>query len=189
MKCVSCTPCTFSKLALVLALVVVYFAGCDPAKEVSVPTAGNSIQTTEPKRGTAIGDIAPDFNLTRVDGGSIASKELDGKPVVLVLWTAWCPICKEEAPHINQLAAEFESKGVQIVGINIGESDARVAEGIKSFGIKYTVAKDTDASVAKKYKVVGTPTIVFLDKKGSVQYFGNELPKDYADRLNTIIGS
>lgn len=189
MKCVSCTPCTFSKLALVLAVVVVYFVGCDLAKEVSVPTAGNSIQTPEPKRGTAIGDIAPDFNLTRVDGGSIASNELEGKPVVIVFWTAWCPICKEEAPHINQLAAEFESKGVKVIGINIGEGEARVKEGIKDFGILYPIVRDADTSVARTYKVVGTPTVVFIDKKGSVQYFGNELPKDYADRLNTIIGS
>jgi hypothetical protein len=37
--------------------------------------------------------------------------------------------------------------------------------------------------------VVGTPTIVFLARKGIVQYFGNELPKDYPERLNTLNGS
>ncbi len=107
---------------------------------------------------------------------------------MLVFWTAWCPVCKEEAPQLNRLSAEFESKGVRVIGINIGESDARINEGIKDFGIKYVVAKDKDSSVAKSYKVIGTPTVVFLDKKGEVKYFGNELPKDYADRLNSIIG-
>ena len=189
MKCISCTPCTFGKLALVLALVAVYFSGCGSATEVKVPAAGNSAQTNEQKRGSAIGDLAPEFNLVKAEGGNIATKDLEGNPAVLVFWTAWCPVCKEEAPHINQLAAEFESKGVKVIGINIGESDARITEGIKSFGIKYTVAKDTDTTVAKNYKVVGTPTVVFLDQKGTVQYFGNELPKDYADRLNRIIGS
>ncbi len=189
MKCISCTPCTIGKLALVLALVIVYFSGCGPATDVKVPPAGNIVQTKESKRGTAIGDIAPDFSLTKLDGGSIASKDLEGKPAVLVFWTAWCPVCKEEAPHINQMASEFESKGVKVVGINIGEGEARVKEAIKDFGIQYPVVRDADTSVARTYRVIGTPTIVFLDKKGSVQYFGNELPKDYADRLNTIIGS
>ncbi|MBA2333524.1 MAG: TlpA family protein disulfide reductase [Blastocatellia bacterium] len=103
--------------------------------------------------------------------------------------SAWCPVCKEEAPHINQMASEFESKGVKVVGINIGEGEARIKEAIKDFGIQYPVVRDADTSVSRTYKVVGTPTIVFLDKKGNVQYFGNELPKDYANRLNTIIGS
>jgi hypothetical protein len=75
------------------------------------------------------------------------------------------------------------------VGIDIGEGEARVKEVIKDFGIQYPVVRDADTSVSRTFKVIGTPTIVFLDKKGSVQYFGNELPKDYAARLNTIIGS
>ncbi len=89
MKCLSCSPCTISKLALVLALVIGYFSGCTPATDVAVPPAGNVVQTKESKRGTAIGDIAPDFSLAKVDGGSIASKDLEGKPAVLVFWTAW----------------------------------------------------------------------------------------------------
>ncbi len=188
MKCISCSPCIISKLAIVLALVVGYFAGCGVSTEQK-PVISGSTQTQDAKRGTAIGDIAPEFDLAKVDGGNVSFKELDGKPAVLVFWTAWCPVCKEEAPHINQLAAEFEPKGVKVIGINIGESDARVAEGIKDFGIKYTVVRDKDTSVSKNYKVVGTPTVVFLDKKGAVQYFGNEVPKDYPERLNKIIGS
>jgi thiol-disulfide isomerase/thioredoxin len=103
----------------------------------------------------------------------------------LVFWTAWCPSCKEEAPHINQLASEYQSKGVRVLGINIGEREARVNEGIKDFGIKYDVVRDADTQIVKNYKVVGTPTIVFLDKKGVTRFFGNELPKNYAARLDS----
>ncbi len=188
MKCISCTPCTFSKIAMVLALVWIgYSAACSVSSEQNPVITGSSTQTQESKRGTAIGGIAPDFDLAKFDGGNVSLKELEGNPAVLVFWTAWCPICKEEAPHINKLAAEFEAKGVKVVGINIGESNARISGGIKDFGIKYTVATDKDTSVAKKYKVVGTPTVVILDKKGAVQYFGNEVPKDYTERLNKII--
>ena len=189
MKCISCSPCTISKLAVVLALVAGYFAGCGVQTEQKPVGSGNNTQSQEVKRGTAIGDIAPDFDLAKVDGGNVSFKGLEGSPAVLVFWTAWCPVCKEEAPQVNKLAAEFEAKGVKVIGINIGESDARVAEGIKDFGIKYTVARDKDTSVSRNYKVVGTPTVVFLDKKGVVQYFGNEVPKDYPERLNKMIGS
>lgn len=137
--------------------------------------------------GTAVGDTAPDFQLARQDGSQVSPKDLRGQPAVLIFWTAWCPTCKEEAPHFNALAAQYESRGVRVVGINIQDSPARLAGGVRDFGIKYPVASDADATVARRYKVVGTPTIVFLDKQGVVQYFGNELPKDYAARLDAML--
>ncbi len=189
MKCISCTPCTFSKIAIVLALVWIGYSTASSVSSEQMPVVyGTNTQIQEVKRGTAIGNMAPDFELMDFEGdANISLKGLEGNPVVLIFWTAWCPVCKEEAPHINELFAEFEAKGVRVVGINIGESDARVTEGIKDFGIKYAVARDKDTSVAKSYKVVGTPTVVIIDKKGTVRYFGNELPKDYSDRLNKII--
>jgi len=143
--------------------------------------------TSSAKVGTSVGDIAPDFQLTRGDGSQVSPQGLRGQPAVLVFWTAWCPSCKEEAPHINELAAKYEPQGVRVVGINIQDSPARLAGGVKDFGIKYGVASDADASVARRYKVVGTPTVVFLDGQGVVQYFGNELPKDYAARLDALL--
>ncbi len=180
------------KLGLVLLLGICAFTGCGISSETKpVITGTNSPaenkQAQETARGTKIGQKAPDFELEKTDGTKISFKDLEGQPAVLVFWTAWCPICKEEAPHINKLAAEFESKGVKVVGINIGESDARIAEGIKDFGIKYAVAKDKDTTVSKSYKVIGTPTVVFLDKDGNVRYFGNELPKDYAEKLTASL--
>jgi len=175
-------------LALLLALAFGYFTSCGIFNETKTPASDTSSkQPSEVARGTQIGQVAPDFELKKVGGGKLSLADLHGAPAVLVFWTAWCPSCKEEAPHINRLAAEFEPKGVRVIGINIGESDARIAEGIKNFGIQYAVAKDRDATVAKSYKVVGTPTIVFLDKKSVVRYFGNDLPNDYAEILKGML--
>lgn len=189
MKCISCTPCLWSKLLLlgVLGVLLVsYFGGCRLIGGESCPISGTS-RSDAPQIGSSVGDIAPDFELPTVEGPSLSSKTLQGKPTVLVFWTAWCPICKDEAPAINRLAAEFEPKGVKVIGINIGESDARIAEGIKDFGIKYTVAKDRDTIVARSFKVVGTPTIIILDRAGLVEYYGHEVPDDYATRLGRLI--
>jgi hypothetical protein len=90
-------------------------------------------------------------------------------------------------PADSTATADAPTTSSAKVGINIQDSPARLAGGIKDFGIKYAVASDADASVARRYKVVGTPTVVFLDGQGVVQYFGNELPKDYAARLDALL--
>jgi peroxiredoxin len=174
-------------LGFLVILGICTFTGCGVSTQTKAVSPEKPVTTTEIKRGTSVGQIAPDFELEKTDGNKVSLKDLEGNPAVLVFWTAWCPVCKEEAPKINKLNAEFESKGVKVIGINIGESEARITEGIKEFGIKYTVAKDKDTTVAKSYKVIGTPTVIFLDKKGTVQYFGNELPSNYAEKLNTAL--
>lgn len=148
-------------------------------------TASND--AASPARGTAVGELAPEFQLTRTDGAPASLDSLRGQPAVVVFWTAWCPLCKEEAPHINELAAQYEARGVRILGVNIQDSEARTAGGVKEFGIMYPIARDADAKVAKTYNVQGTPTVLFLDKQGIVRYNGNELPKDYAARLDALL--
>jgi peroxiredoxin len=163
------------------------FAGC---------TQDNSQITTEKPaiaadaknlRGTKLGQHAPDFELTRVNGEQVSLASLEGKPAVLVFWSYYCPNCEEEAPHINKLNEQFAPKGVQVLGINIGESKARTMGGIRDFGIKYGVARDEGAKITRLYGVRGTPTVIFLDKNGRVAYNGNKLPDGYAEILNRII--
>lgn len=161
-------------------------SGCGGVETAEVLNV-EQVQAQPVPRGTSIGQLAPDFELAKTDGTPISLKSLEGKPSLIVFWTAWCPVCEEEAPHINKIFEEFGPKGLNVVGINIGESEARVNEGISDFGIKYTVARDMTTSVAKSFKVVGIPTVVILDSKGIVNYFGNEIPKDHRERIEDLL--
>lgn len=172
-----------------LLSVGIIFTGCSLINR-SAGKGTNVVPKTDPvtaKTGSAIGDTAPNFQLASIGGASISLADLRGQPAVLVFWTAWCPVCKEEAPQFNQLAAQYEPRGVRVLGINIQDSLARTESGIKDFGIRYAVVRDADAAVARLYKVTGTPTIVILDRRGTVRYFGNELPFDYPARLDALI--
>lgn len=181
-------------LAAALSAGIAGLAGCatsnrsaDVAATKMTANSQTVASTSASPRGTDVGDLAPDFQLTRTDGTPVSLESLRGQPAVVVFWTAWCPFCKEEAPHINELAARYEARGVRVLGINIQDSEARTAGGVREFGIRYAVARDTDAKIAKLYKVQGTPTVLFLDREGIVRYNGNELPKDYASRLNALL--
>jgi peroxiredoxin len=173
-----------------ITLVGLILAGCSAQGSKNNVASEPAAKSTAPssKIGTSVGDIAPDFQLAGLDGVQLKLTDLRGQPAVLIFWTAWCPVCKEEAPHFNRLATAYEPQGVRVVGINIQDSVARTEGGVRDFGIKYTVVRDADAHIARLYKVIGTPTIVFLDRNGTVRYFGNELPVDYPSRLEELIG-
>lgn len=171
---------------LIILLIALGIAGVGCSVNTSPQTTGSTnVETT--MEGAVVGQAAPDFQLAEMDGSTVALSELRGKPAVLVFWTAWCPVCKEEAPHFNALAEQYGPRGVQVLGINIQDSIARVQSGIKDFGIRYDVARDPDAAVARRYRVTGTPTVIFLDASGVVTYVGNLLPPDYAARLDAAL--
>jgi peroxiredoxin len=170
----------------IVAMSMLGFSACGVGTGDEAKGVENS-PTQQGSRGTSVGQLAPEFELSKTDGTPISLRDLEGNPALLVFWTAWCPVCKEEAPHVNKIFEEFGSKGLNVIGINIGESDARVSEGIRDLGIKYTVAKDTTTSVAKSYKVIGTPTVVILDKEGKVSYFGNEIPKNSNELFASLL--
>jgi peroxiredoxin len=155
-----------------------------PAETLTAAAGG---VTTLRRAVTQVGNPAPDFQLPKVDGGTVSLADLRGKPVVIVFWAAWCSSCKEEAPRINALAAEYGRKGVRVLGINVKDSAAGAEVGVKEFGIRYPVARDPDARVARAYNVRGTPTVIFLDRKGVVRYSTNELPRDYARILDDLL--
>ncbi len=189
----------YSKISIAVITLVIGVAGlsgCSSLKmaattapDATLPGVAQASTTSAgaPSAVVAVGSPAPEFQLKKTDGAPVSLDELRGQPVVLVFWTAWCVSCEEEAPHINKLAAEYEARGVKVLGINVNDSAQRTVSGIKDFGIRYTVARDEGAQVARRYNVTGTPTIVFIDKRGVVRYHANEIPKDYAAQLNALI--
>lgn len=159
------------------------------SEEEKVSTAKTVVSDAAPvvKRGTAIGSLAPDFQLTKLNGSVLSLKDLRGQPAVLVFWASWCGFCREEAPHINKLADEYAARGVRVFGVNVHENQKRTEAGIKDFGIRYSVVRDSDGNTARDYDVEGIPTLFFLDGEGKVRYVGNGVPSDYSARLNALL--
>lgn len=72
--------------------------------------------------------------LPDTDGVPRALRQWSGKVVVLNFWATWCEPCREETPLLVGLSGQYESKGVQFVGIAIDR-----LEPVRRFGQEYRV--------------------------------------------------
>jgi peroxiredoxin len=179
---------TLLTLAVIVGAFLVGRLSSNRRAEVTTAQAAvASAPASAAKRGTEVGNLAPEFQLARMDGSTLSLGDLRGQPSVLVFWAAWCPFCKEEAPHVNKLSAEYEARGVRVFGIDVHDSQARTEWGVRDFGIRYPVVRDADGNAARNYNVEGIPTVIFLDRKGVVRYVGNRVANDYSERLDALL--
>jgi hypothetical protein len=80
--------------------------------------------TASPSGGLEIGATVENFSLTDTDGAAKSLNDLKGKNGTLVVWlSAQCPVVKAYKDRINEVAAEYQSKGIAFIGINSNSTE------------------------------------------------------------------
>ena len=123
---------------------------------------------------------APNFTLTDLEENTVSLSDYSDKVVALFFWATWCPYCQKETPRLIKLRQEFPDK-LEILAINYKESIGRVKNFSLEYGINYKILLDKNGEVFRLYNIVGVPGVIILDREGSVQFIGSELPKNYGE--------
>jgi cytochrome c biogenesis protein CcmG/thiol:disulfide interchange protein DsbE len=137
-----------------------------------------------------IGRPAPEWRLSTLDGGSLGSAHLAGRPYVVNFWASWCiPACVDEHPV---LAAAHERYGddLVIVGVLYQDDPADAEAFLARYGdAGYAHVIDDGGRLAIEYGVTGPPETFFVDDTGVVRdkQFGPLSDDLMADRLGAIL--
>ena len=124
------------------------------------------------------GDRVPDFTLVDLSGDTVRFSDLEGQAVVLNFWATWCPPCRREMPLLDAIHKEYESRGLSVVGIDVGEDRGAVRRYVESIGVAYPIwvdapnrqtGIDSTQSIHGRFGGVGLPTTVFVDRGGIVR--------------------
>ena len=117
-------------------------------------------------RGGLVGREAPDFTLRGAYGGSIDKQSFRGKPVLMMFWTTSCPVCRHEIPIVDRIALEFQRDGVEVVAVNIGDTQG-ARQVLREFRLTNVI--DESGAAARSFKVTGVPKFVLIDGTGKVK--------------------
>ena len=140
----------------------------------------------------------PTFNLTTSDGKQIkiiANRDgwkfngFEGKVILLDFFGTWCPPCKAEIPHLNNIREKLKND-FEILGIDIGprgggvNSSVHLAKFIKEFSIKYPITVGADngkifGAVSELNPQGSIPFMVLFNKKGEyLKYYIGMKPEE-----------
>jgi peroxiredoxin len=81
--------------------------------------------TSQDHRGSALpaGTPAPEFELNSTPDQTVKLSEFRGQPVVLAFYPAdWSPVCGDQMALYNEMLAEFQNLGAELLGISVDGS-------------------------------------------------------------------
>jgi peroxiredoxin len=127
----------------------------------------------------ALGQKAPDFSLTDLDGNAVKLSDYRGKTVVLEWFNADCPFVKKnhtEGP-LKDMAKKVSAQGVVWLAINSSAPGkqghgAANREGKQRYGLAHPILLDESGEVGHLYGATNTPHMYVVDPAGVLVYRG-----------------
>ena len=116
------------------------------------------------------GELAPEIELTDLEGLSQSLAKHKGKVVMLYFWAASCPTCKKEFPETEKYYKKLKGENFELLAINVGkekqeESSKKYKE---DFEISFPMLNDVDGKYTEMYAVEALPTNYFINPEGKV---------------------
>jgi peroxiredoxin len=176
-------------LPVTAVLALLAAAGCSrsSASDATPPPAATSaagpgapVVATAAATSAAVGQPAPDFTLTDLDGHAVTLSSFKGKTVVLEWFNPGCPFVRKAhtVGSLKDAPARALAQGVVWLAVNSAAPGKQGAEPdmnrkvAAEYGMKYPVLLDPDGRVGHTYGATNTPHLYVVDPKGTLVYRG-----------------
>jgi peroxiredoxin len=127
-----------------------------------------------------VGQAAPSFQATTMDGQTLAFPEdFAGQLVLIDFWATWCMPCRAEIPYLREAYAAYSDQGFEIVGISLDAPRIKANE-VQDFVTRRDMAwpqiYEQAGQIANQYGVraIPAPFLVNADTR-EVVAAGDEL--------------
>ncbi|MDF2035389.1 TlpA disulfide reductase family protein [Cytobacillus oceanisediminis] len=118
------------------------------------------------------GNLAPDFELSDMEGNPVKLSDYRGKAVLLNFWASWCPPCRAEMPHMEKLYNKYKDENFDILAVNLTNTEKNSGDAekfVKELGLTFTIPMDVKGKAGSDYNIMAYPTSYFIDSDGVIR--------------------
>lgn len=149
---------------------------------------GTGVMTPVPR----VGDRAPDFSLSDLDGTTVSLADYRGRTVLINFWASWCvPACVDEFPLLRDALDDHAEAGLSMIGIVYRDRSEAARGFADQFEAGWPMVMDPGEAVARAYGVYGPPESWIIGPDGRIlsrqigPYSAEELDAELARVLGT----
>lgn len=111
----------------------------------------------------------PEFSIVGLDESVLVSDDLKDKIVIVSFFATWCPPCRKELPHMNEVYNTYKDDDeVQILVVSTDKDKFLVPPFVEENGFDFPVYYADGLN--KDFGVKGIPTLFVIDKNGMIRY-------------------
>ena len=136
------TPLRIASTVIVLGLLAAF--GISSCNSNDAPPPSSSANSNRPTARVNAGlsalpqEVLNAENKAVNGSAPIKLSDYSGKVLFINLWATWCGPCRIETPELVKLHKEFQSRGVEIIGLSTEDPDASAAT-VQRFMREYDV--------------------------------------------------
>lgn len=116
-----------------------------------------------------VGRVAPDFELSALDGRRLRLSDFRGRVVLVNFWATWCEPCRVETPWLVDLDGRYRTRGLTILGVSLDDGDRdQVAGFVRARHVGYPILLK-DQQIERRYGGVRyLPQTFFIGRDGRI---------------------
>src|SRR5699024_8563344 len=132
-----------------------------------------SLETLQDSEGRdnhhAVGENIIEGSFTDVinNDGSLRDIVKNNEVTVINFFASWCDPCMTDTTAMNEYQINHENENIDIVGINIDDSEQNRDEFLEEFSVTYPVYEfENESEAIERYSIHLMPTTFFVDNEG-----------------------
>ena len=142
-------------VAAVLAVLIVLLATSDTQQTGSVNFE-------------IIGDVAPEFDGTTIDGEQYSLRDHRGSWVVVNFFASWCVGCRVEHPELVEFTERHQGDGIELVAVMFGDTEDNARDFFDELGGDWPALVEDTGRIAIDYGVTAVPETLLISPSGRV---------------------
>ena len=134
---------------------------------------------------------APNVTLEAADGSAVRVDAFRGKVVLIDFWASWCVPCKTSFPALDALYREYESRGLQVLAVNLDERRRDADLFLRDRPHTMPVLFDPHGEAPKAFGVKGMPSSFVVDRAGTIRFthmgYSANIGQQYRQEIDLLL--
>lgn len=137
------------------------------------PAAQDTTTSAPSGEPAAVGQPAPDFTVTDVDGNVHSLKDYRGKILVVDFWATYCKPCVKKLREYESIYQAHKDRNVDFLALSSDTSDDVIKGWREETSVTIPLARMDDATREAFFgpaQFVTIPQVRIVDRKGIIRY-------------------